>query len=170
MRLDAARGLWLLILLLTAARLWAAAAIPLTEDEAYYRLWSQHLHLGYYSASVGQKRPDADVIVATIGSVPVAISLKGAQSVHFADLDFSPAAVLQAEERPYEVGTNGLTIVYYVVEKSVDEHVVEMVISKMRTLETVVNEQTATNFREAFSGQSAEELAEEVWQRMVAAA
>ena len=48
MRLDAARGLWLLILLLTAARLWAAAAIPLTEDEAYYRLWSQHLHLGYY--------------------------------------------------------------------------------------------------------------------------
>ncbi|MFM8755111.1 MAG: glycosyltransferase family 39 protein, partial [Phenylobacterium sp.] len=48
MRLDAVRGLWLLILVLTAARLWAAAAIPLTEDEAYYRLWSQHLHFGYY--------------------------------------------------------------------------------------------------------------------------
>lgn len=28
-----------------------------------------HLHLDYYSASVGRKRPDADVIVATIGSV-----------------------------------------------------------------------------------------------------
>jgi DNA repair protein RadD len=28
-----------------------------------------HLRLGFYSASVGQKRPDADVIVATIGSV-----------------------------------------------------------------------------------------------------
>lgn len=28
-----------------------------------------HISLGYYSASVGQKRPDADVIVATIGSV-----------------------------------------------------------------------------------------------------
>lgn len=48
MRLDAGRGLWLLILALTALRLWAGAVIPLTEDEAYYRLWSQHLHLGYY--------------------------------------------------------------------------------------------------------------------------
>ena len=48
MRLDASRGLWLLVLGLTALRLWAAATIPLTEDEAYYRLWSQHLHLGYY--------------------------------------------------------------------------------------------------------------------------
>lgn len=110
------------------------------------------------------------VFVATIGSVPVAISLKGAQSVHFADLDFSPAAVLQAEDRPYEVGTNGLTIVYYVVENSVDEHVVEMLMGKMHTLENVVNEQTAGNFRAAFGGQSPEELAEEVWQRMVGAA
>jgi DNA repair protein RadD len=33
------------------------------------RLLPAHLRLGYYSASVGQKRPDADVIVATIGSV-----------------------------------------------------------------------------------------------------
>ncbi len=48
MRLDAVRGLWLLILALSALRLWAAAVIPLTEDEAYYRLWSQNLHLGYY--------------------------------------------------------------------------------------------------------------------------
>lgn len=48
LKLDSRQGLWLLILALTAVRLWAAAAIPLTEDEAYYRLWSQHLHLGYY--------------------------------------------------------------------------------------------------------------------------
>ena len=46
MRLDASRSLWLLVLGLTVLRLWAAATIPLTEDEAYYRLWSQHLHLG----------------------------------------------------------------------------------------------------------------------------
>jgi hypothetical protein len=33
--------------LLAGARLLAAAAIPLTEDEAYYRLWAQHLSFGY---------------------------------------------------------------------------------------------------------------------------
>jgi 4-amino-4-deoxy-L-arabinose transferase-like glycosyltransferase len=37
----------LLALGVTALRLVAAAVIPLTEDEAYYRLWAQHLQLGY---------------------------------------------------------------------------------------------------------------------------
>lgn len=32
-------------------------------------LLPNHIHLDYYSASLGRKRPDADVIVATIGSV-----------------------------------------------------------------------------------------------------
>jgi len=33
---------------LTALRLTFAAAIPLTEDEAYYRLWAMHPQFGYY--------------------------------------------------------------------------------------------------------------------------
>jgi 4-amino-4-deoxy-L-arabinose transferase-like glycosyltransferase len=41
------RDLLLLALGLTALRLVAAGAIPLAEDEAYYRLWAQHLQLGY---------------------------------------------------------------------------------------------------------------------------
>lgn len=41
---------WLIIFLLavTAVRLASAAAIPLSEDEAYYRLWAGSLQLGYY--------------------------------------------------------------------------------------------------------------------------
>ena len=41
-------SLLLLIAAVTLGRLLAAHFIPLTEDEAYYRLWAQHLHLGYY--------------------------------------------------------------------------------------------------------------------------
>jgi 4-amino-4-deoxy-L-arabinose transferase-like glycosyltransferase len=41
------RDLVLLALGVVAVRLVAAYAIPLTEDEAYYRLWAQHLQLGY---------------------------------------------------------------------------------------------------------------------------
>ncbi len=40
--------LGLLILGVTCVRLLAAGLIPLTEDEAYYRLWAQHLQFGYY--------------------------------------------------------------------------------------------------------------------------
>lgn len=41
-------GLAILLLGLAFLRLIGGAATPLTEDEAYYRLWSQHLQLGYY--------------------------------------------------------------------------------------------------------------------------
>ncbi|HKR87536.1 MAG TPA: glycosyltransferase family 39 protein [Phenylobacterium sp.] len=45
---GAARGRLVLIAAgLTAVRLLAAGLIPLTEDEAYYRLWAQHLQAGY---------------------------------------------------------------------------------------------------------------------------
>ena len=112
----------------------------------------------------------AGVFVATINSVPVAISLKGAQSVHFADLTWDPADLLQAEDRPYEVGTSGLSIIYYVVEKTVDEHVVGLVLPKMEVLSNVMNESAADNIRNAFNGVDPEAMAEEIWQRMVAAA
>jgi len=46
-RLTPAGRLLVIAVVLTAIRLLAAAAIPLTEDEAYYRLWAQHLQLGY---------------------------------------------------------------------------------------------------------------------------
>ncbi len=113
----------------------------------------------------------AGIFIATIESVPVAISLKGAQSVHFADITFDPASLLQAEDRPYEVGTNGLAIVYYVVEKTIDEHVIELVLPKMEMLESVMAESAATDFTGAFRHKlSPEEMAEEIWARMEAAA
>ena len=40
--------LLLFLAVITLARLWVAAAVHLTEDEAYYRLWAGSLQLGYY--------------------------------------------------------------------------------------------------------------------------
>ena len=40
--------LWLILGAVTLFRLWTAAVIPLTEDEAYYRLWALHPQLGYF--------------------------------------------------------------------------------------------------------------------------
>jgi len=42
------RSLIVFLLAVTLVRLAAAAIIPLSEDEAYYRLWAEHLQLGYY--------------------------------------------------------------------------------------------------------------------------
>jgi 4-amino-4-deoxy-L-arabinose transferase-like glycosyltransferase len=46
-RLTSGTRLALLALALAAIRLLAAGLVPLTEDEAYYRLWAQHLQAGY---------------------------------------------------------------------------------------------------------------------------
>jgi 4-amino-4-deoxy-L-arabinose transferase-like glycosyltransferase len=40
--------LLLFVLVITLARGWVAAVVHLTEDEAYYRLWSASLQFGYY--------------------------------------------------------------------------------------------------------------------------
>ena len=45
---DSRRAILWLALGLTLIRLVAGASIHLTEDEAYYRLWAQHLQLGYF--------------------------------------------------------------------------------------------------------------------------
>ena len=42
------RALLWFVLAITVARLLAAALIPLTEDEAYYRLWAQSPQFGYF--------------------------------------------------------------------------------------------------------------------------
>ncbi len=42
------RTLLLFVAAITLARLILAAVIPLTEDEAYYRLWASSLQFGYY--------------------------------------------------------------------------------------------------------------------------
>jgi 4-amino-4-deoxy-L-arabinose transferase-like glycosyltransferase len=42
------RFLLLFVAAITLFRLWAAWATPLTEDEAYYRLWAQSLQFGYF--------------------------------------------------------------------------------------------------------------------------
>jgi 4-amino-4-deoxy-L-arabinose transferase-like glycosyltransferase len=46
--LDLRHSLLLVAVAFTAVRWVAASAIHLTEDEAYYRLWAQHLQFGYY--------------------------------------------------------------------------------------------------------------------------
>jgi SNF2 family DNA or RNA helicase len=108
----------------------------------------------------------AGVFIATIDSVQVAVSLKGATSVHFADLHWQPSAMLQAEDRPYEVGTTGLTIVYYVVRGSVDEHIEAVVLPKIETLARLVAEEGASAMKGAFAGP--EESADAIYARMTA--
>jgi hypothetical protein len=112
----------------------------------------------------------AAVFVATIDAVQVAVSLAGASSVHFADLHWQPAAMLQAEDRPYLPGgiTRGLNIIYYIVKGSIDEHVEAIVLPKVETLARLSDEESAGSMSQAFAGSKEENTAEAIIARLTA--
>jgi len=116
------------------------------------------------------QHPGAAFMVCSMGSVPGAISFKGASTVHFADLHHDPAVLLQVEDRAYEVDTKGLSIIYYVVERTVDEHVVGVVMPKMDQLERVVGDTGARDFSAVFGGKPSNESMDEIFARMCRAA
>lgn len=122
------------------------------------------LRFAYARAFV--EHPGAAVFVSTIDAMQVAVSLRGAESVHFADLHYSPAAMLQAEDRPYEPGTAGLAISYYVVKDSIDEQIEAAVLPKFKTQEEVVKEEGATAVQAAFAPE--DETIDQILSRLAA--
>jgi SWI/SNF-related matrix-associated actin-dependent regulator 1 of chromatin subfamily A len=118
-------------------------------------------------ARIFREYQGAGALVSTVDAMQVGISLKGATSVHFAELHHSPAAMLQAEDRPYEVGSTGLSIVYYIVKGSIDEHIESILLPKFKTQELLTGEEGATDARTALAGADEDaEDAEAIWQRL----
>lgn len=111
------------------------------------KLWFAHgeqdVKTRFDYAQLYKAHDGAAVFVSTIDAMQVAISLKGCTSVHFADWHYMPAAMLQAEDRGYEPGTTGLTITYYTVVGSVDEHLEELIMPKFEAQKAVVGEEGA---------------------------
>ncbi len=109
----------------------------------------------------------AGAFVSTIDAMQVGISLMGATSVHFAELHWSPAAMLQAEDRPYEVGITGLSVVYYILKGSIDEHVLNVLTPKFETQVLLTGEEGARDAKQALGGPDAEEEdVDAIWDRL----
>lgn len=130
--------------------------------EVDLKIWLAHgdasTQARFEMARTFREHGGAGVFVTTIDAVQVAVSLKGASSVHFAELHWQPSAMLQAEDRPYEVGVAGLNIVYYIVRGSVDEHIEQVILPKVDTLARVVAEKGATEMNDALAGNTQESL------------
>ena len=72
---------------------------------------------------------DADVILLTIGAGSVGLTLTRSSTCIFAGLDWTPANMLQAENRVHRIGSNRPVTIYYIgsnskSDKLVQKHVV----------------------------------------------
>lgn len=104
----------------------------------------------------------------TIDSMQVAVSLGGAKTNHFPELHYSPSAILQAKERLNEVGSRGISNVFYVVEHSYDDKMLDVLLPKMRTLEEALGDRDAALFGAAHNEDRPEESLDDAVARLTA--
>jgi SNF2 family DNA or RNA helicase len=87
-----------------------------------------------------QTDPSCRVFIGGIQSAGTGITLTAASVVVFAELSWVPAEISQAEDRCHRIGQKESVLVQHIVlEGSLDEHVVEILIKKQEILDKVLD-------------------------------
>jgi SWI/SNF-related matrix-associated actin-dependent regulator 1 of chromatin subfamily A len=87
-----------------------------------------------------QEDPTKRVFIGTLGSCATSINLTKAQRVIFAEADWVPNKLLQAEDRAHRYGQlNSVLCQYFVFSNTVEEHVADTFVSKQSVLDIVMD-------------------------------
>ena len=71
------------------------------------------------------------------------INLTRARYVIFAELDWSPAIHLQAEDRLHRIGQKGTVFAYYLIGNgTLDEHVAQVLVDKSYEIDAIMDNKT----------------------------
>jgi len=82
----------------------------------------------------------ADVFIGTIGAAGVGITLTKASHVVFAELDWVPGNMSQAEDRCHRIGqVNSVLVQHLVVDGSIDARMAEALVSKQKVLDKALD-------------------------------
>jgi SWI/SNF-related matrix-associated actin-dependent regulator 1 of chromatin subfamily A len=89
---------------------------------------------------VFQTDPTVKVFIGGIRAAGVGITLTAASHVIFAELDWTPGWVTQAEDRCHRIGATGCVLVQHLVlEQSIDAHVVRLLVEKQEVAEKALD-------------------------------
>lgn len=104
------------------------------------------IYIGEMSDSERQKaiddfRNQNRVIIISIHAGGIGINLQFANYVVFAELDWSPSQMQQAEDRAYRIGQKKNVTVYYLFAKNtIDEAITSHVVKKMQVINAVIDD------------------------------
>ena len=83
---------------------------------------------------------NADVFIGTIGAAGVGITLTSASHVVFAELDWVPGNVSQAEDRCHRIGQeNSVLVQHLVVDGSIDARLAQVLVNKQKVLDKALD-------------------------------
>lgn len=87
-----------------------------------------------------QTDPSCTVFVGNIRAAGVGITLTASSTVIFAELDWVPAWVTQAEDRPHRIGQDNVVVIKHVVfDGSLDSKMVETLIQKQQIADSALD-------------------------------
>ena len=87
-----------------------------------------------------QKDPDCKLFIGSITAAGVGITLTAASHVVFAELDWVPGNVSQAEDRLHRIGQkNSVLVQHLVLEESLDAHMAKVIVKKQEVIEKALD-------------------------------
>jgi SWI/SNF-related matrix-associated actin-dependent regulator 1 of chromatin subfamily A len=91
-----------------------------------------------------QTDPEVRVFIGNIQAAGVGLTLTAGDHVIFAELDWVPANMTQAEDRAHRIGQkNSVLIQYLVFEGSVDARMAETLVTKMQVIDAALDKEHA---------------------------
>lgn len=136
-------------------------------------IWATHgdadIKSRHNLAQTFREHKGAGVIIATMDSMPEAISLFGATVEHYAQMHYLPGPMAQTENRPYLRGSTKLHIIYYVAVGTIDEHLERLVLPRAEAMATITGDQDAMALGAAMTaGEKEEESLDDFFARLSA--
>jgi SWI/SNF-related matrix-associated actin-dependent regulator 1 of chromatin subfamily A len=88
-----------------------------------------------------QNDPTCKIFVGSIRAAGVGITLTAASKVVFAELDWTPANMMQAEDRCHRIGqTESVLVQHLVFDDSLDARMAEILVEKMEIIGAALDE------------------------------
>ena len=93
-----------------------------------------------------QNNPNVKLFIGSTMAMGVGITLTSASTIIFAELEWRPGDLSQAEDRLHRIGQKSTVLVQYlVIDKSIDGFMIHKIIGKMGTIEKVTNINNISN-------------------------
>jgi SWI/SNF-related matrix-associated actin-dependent regulator 1 of chromatin subfamily A len=87
-----------------------------------------------------QNDPNVRIFIGSIQAAGVGITLTASSHVVFAELDWVPGNISQAEDRCHRIGqTDSVLVQHIVLDGSIDARLVEVIVEKQKVLESALN-------------------------------